>query len=613
MNKSKLLKILSLTTVLIALITLAFSFSSAQETSRDFSQVQKLTPSITYEDFGNAVAIDGDTLLIGASTYDNGAAYIFTRINGQWMESQKLVGSENEEYFGNTVALDGDIALVGAVSSPNGENTDQGAVYVFNRINGQWIQTQRLISNNGGMSDYFGYAIVLQGDDAFVSAPYRVPHGSVYWFTLQNGSWTQKVELKPSDVQESDEVGNNLSLDDDTLIIHSASFEPFNGGTYAFVKQNNAWIEQTKFSASDPEVSFGGGIISGDMVMLRAAKLTSPMPNPRVERGIYVFKRSGNTWLEDAVLRPDEDDPYELGYQFGGNIALKGDVALISAFSTNNTTDSVFVFKKVAGVWTKESILSVNDATSDGKFGYALTLDGQTALISDPNITQASGSSGAVYVFVDPEIVLTSTPTPTQTSTTSVPPTLTPLAATPTPTNTPLPDGTVELLVNGGFEIDAEANRVPDGWTLKRTSGDNRKCNTADKPIAYEGACAFQFKGSDGERSKLQQDIDLAAHAVSVGDTLILSGQVWAKGAVDSKATLKVKYASLPTDKLTFKVTSTGKQWTAFSALQPNLSMTLAEAPTNIILQLKHESSSGKVRYDALSLVQQSTEVLALP
>jgi hypothetical protein len=165
--------------------------------------------------------------------------------------------------------------------------------------------------------------------------------------------------------------------------------------------------------------------------------------------------------------------------------------------------------------------------------------------------------------------------------------------------------------VNGGFELDTNANQIPDSWKLKHATGDKLKCNSTEKPIAFEGACAFQFKGGEGERSKLRQEIDLTTNQVMTGDTLTLSGQVWAKGAVDSKVTLKVKYPSLPTDKVVVEVVnSTGKQWTPLSALQSALSLTIVDTPSHIKLQLKNSSAFGKIRYDALSILWQTEGTL---
>lgn len=88
--------------------------------------------------FGRAVALSGDTALVGAPRDDDegtgaGAAYVFVRSGGVWTEQAKLVASDGVEFasFGTSVALSGDTALVGA---PGGDSTG-GSAYVFTLAN----------------------------------------------------------------------------------------------------------------------------------------------------------------------------------------------------------------------------------------------------------------------------------------------------------------------------------------------------------------------------------------------------------------------------------------------------------------------------------------------
>ncbi|HEX2620785.1 MAG TPA: hypothetical protein VHL11_11575, partial [Phototrophicaceae bacterium] len=138
------------------------------------------------------------------------------------------------------------------------------------------------------------------------------------------------------------------------------------------------------------------------------------------------------------------------------------------------------------------------------------------------------------------ENIVVVTPTPTITPTDS---------PTETPTATPTEIPGQELLVNGGFEDDLNSDSVPDAWKGGHLTGDKRKCDTADKVVAYEGLCAFAFKGTAGEKSKLLQKIDITGISFVSGDSLLLTGYVNAKTAsVSGKVLVKVTYASLPAD-----------------------------------------------------------------
>ncbi len=106
-----------------------------------WTEQQRLTASdaAEYDNFGRSVALKGNMALIG-SPYDDdiysgsGSAYIFTRSGMTWREQQKLTASDAAagDLFGNAVAFDGDTALIGAFSS-NDNGTSSGSAY-FNRF-----------------------------------------------------------------------------------------------------------------------------------------------------------------------------------------------------------------------------------------------------------------------------------------------------------------------------------------------------------------------------------------------------------------------------------------------------------------------------------------------
>jgi hypothetical protein len=87
------------------------------------AQQQKLLASDAQagDEFGCAVAIDGDAIVVGARTEDAGgadagAAYVYTRAAGVWTEQQKLLASDAQagDRFGCSVGIDGDTIVVGA-------------------------------------------------------------------------------------------------------------------------------------------------------------------------------------------------------------------------------------------------------------------------------------------------------------------------------------------------------------------------------------------------------------------------------------------------------------------------------------------------------------------
>ena len=92
-----------------------------------------------YDAFGVSVAVSGDTVVVGA---DEGLAFVFEKPPSGWgsapgitdmTETAELKGTgrEVDDYFGSAVAVSGDTALVGARGDDVGDNANQGSVYVF--------------------------------------------------------------------------------------------------------------------------------------------------------------------------------------------------------------------------------------------------------------------------------------------------------------------------------------------------------------------------------------------------------------------------------------------------------------------------------------------------
>jgi hypothetical protein len=618
MKKLTPLKSISVLFAFAILLTLISSLDRAAP-SRVFTQVQKIEvdPEIPKAYFGMSLSLEDGIALVGTplDVENSGAVYAFEQVNGTWTQQQRFAPSELNG-IGWSMSRDGDRVLLGY-----GATDEMPGVYIYERVNGDWIAKQSLVASDyeENVSPFaYGLAVAIDGDIAVVGDPAQRPEGennqwgALYVYERINGNWVEQDKLT---VAGSRDLGFDVAVQNG--VIMAGAYQTDNGpnvsqgAVFVFEKINGTWTQTQKLTGQHR--GFGGSVNANDNLMV-----VGFIGN--TSETAYVFERINGTWFEQQQLTPSDA---ALGRtSFGYDAAIDGNTIVITRSGEYSETGAAYIFTRQNGTWIETQKLLASDIAPGDLYGMSAAIEGDTIMIGSGACATGDPAPhacpGAVYVYTDPNFIPTSTSTTLPPTATYTPggPTITP---EPTATNTPLPDDTVELLVNGGFELNADSNQSPDGWKLKQENGDKLKCNDGGEPIAYEGLCAFQFKGGDGERSKLQQDVDLTAHSVSAGDSLALGGRVWAKGDVDSKVTLKVKYVSLPTEKVVVDVSPTGnataKQWTAFGALQPNLSLTIADAPTEITLQIKHASASGKVRYDALSLTHQfnSTNLLGLP
>ena len=245
--------------------------------------------------FGHAVAIDGDTLVVGASAEDSaattvdgdqannaasssGAAYVFVRTGMTWTQQAYLKSSNTaaDARFGTSVAISGDVVAVGA-SGDASAGTNTGGVYVFARTGTTWTQQAALRASNAAARAAFGTRVALSGDTLAVGAPYEATgssqSGAVYVF-VHGSTWTEQRLLKASDAAAYDYFGSALSLDGDTLAVGAygkgGSLTFHRGGAYVFVRSNARWDQQAVVAPLTPADSDEFGVslaLSGNTLL----------------------------------------------------------------------------------------------------------------------------------------------------------------------------------------------------------------------------------------------------------------------------------------------------------------------------------------------------------
>ena len=178
-----------------------------------------------FEAFGSSVAIEGDTLVAGAFPLDEPAkVYVFERLQSTWTETA-IVRAPDEAInaLSGSVAISGDRLLLGSPWA----NTN-GTAYTFTKSGGQWIPEARLVPWGPVDQLYFGFDVELRGDVAVVSASGEgAPGGAgaVYVFARKNGVWIQQSKLAPVTGEWLLGFGYypDISLSGNTLLVGAAA------------------------------------------------------------------------------------------------------------------------------------------------------------------------------------------------------------------------------------------------------------------------------------------------------------------------------------------------------------------------------------------------------
>jgi len=393
-----------------------------------FTQQQKLGASDVSPGarFGGALAISGDTVVVGAQFHDGaagidqGTAYVFIRSSsGAWTQQQKLEPSfaaENSR-FGASVAISGDTVVVGAPGDPGELGLQQGSAYVFVRSGGVWSEQRKLEASDPAQFDGFGSSVAISDDTIVVGAVLASgalsnDQGAAYVFVRSGGGvWTQtqKLEVSVPDARIASFFGDSVAISGDTFVIGAPNYFDGaagfgQGAAYVFVRSGGVWSEQQKLLASDPGPFelFGDSVaISGDTVVVGASFGTGAV-DPQ-QGTAYVFVRSGAVWSEQQKLEaPDA----AANVRFGDSVAISGDTVVVGSFlaagAVGPQQGKAYVFMRSGPVWTLQQNLVPSDAEALDQFGSSVALSGETLMVGaqgDRRVTPPRFPIGSVYVF----------------------------------------------------------------------------------------------------------------------------------------------------------------------------------------------------------------------
>jgi hypothetical protein len=341
---------------------------------------------------GYSVAVDGSTAVVGALN-DNGgtgAAYVYARGVGGWSLQATLMatGGAVNDQFGYAVALSGDTAMIGAAGRANGE----GAVYVFGRSGTAWQQLQELDEPGGEADDCFGCALAVSGSTALIGASGASGGlGTAFVYASGTSGWAEQAAFLGASA--NDFFGFSVALDatGTTAMVGAFGVSSQRGSAYVFTRAGTVWSQpQAPITPADAQANdrFGYALsIDGATALVGAYASGGP-------GAVYVLTRTGTTWgVQPQKLVPS--DPTG-GDFFGASVALSGGTAIVGASEHGgpNGPGAAYVFTSSGAGWQAAQELV---APSPGQtFGYTVAASGTTAVVG---AFSANNNSGAAYVF----------------------------------------------------------------------------------------------------------------------------------------------------------------------------------------------------------------------
>ena len=246
-------------------------------------------PLVPGASFGWSVAIDGDRLAVSAwadivDEEQAGAVYVYREEKGQWRLEARVVPPEPQpaHQFGRDIELEENVLIVGAPGD-DGEEPDQGAVFVYHQYDFDWNYTGKFIAPDGGEGDGLGTQVAMalpwfaagahgHDEDGWDA-------GVVYLWRLDE-YWSLHTRLIPSDLAVGDWFGYSPALEGDRLVVGSPHRpDPETGvyrtgAAYLFELVDDEWTERGVLGPVDPALAgekaeFGWAAdIHGDTIVI---------------------------------------------------------------------------------------------------------------------------------------------------------------------------------------------------------------------------------------------------------------------------------------------------------------------------------------------------------
>ena len=311
------------------------------------------------------------------------------------------------------------------------KGSNSGSAYVYTRdtpgdLASTWTQVAKLTADDGAADDIFGCSVSIDGDTMVIGAHQDddkgTSSGSAYVFTRDTAGdlgsgWTQVAKLTADDGTGYDRFGYSVSIDGDTVVVGAQTDDDEgdnSGSAFVFTRDTagdlaSGWTQVAKLTAGDGAASdyFGYSVsIDGDTMVVGAYFDDDKATN---SGSAYVFTRDtagdlASGWTQVAKLTADDGADSD---KFGYSVSIDGDTMVIGAYQDDDkglNSGSAYVFTRdtagnLTSSWTQVAKLTADDGAADDQFGWSVSIDGDTMVIGANHDDNKATNSGSAYVF----------------------------------------------------------------------------------------------------------------------------------------------------------------------------------------------------------------------
>jgi formylglycine-generating enzyme required for sulfatase activity len=267
-------------------------------------------------------------------------------------------------------------------------------------------QAPKLLAKDIAPYDEFGRTVSISGDYAVAGSHFDDDagsnSGSACVFKRIGTTWVQQTKLTASDAASGDWFGHVVAIRKDRAVVGAPYDDDHgsnSGSAYVFRRSGDTWTQEAKLAAPDgaADDEFGFHVaIDGDRVIVGARRSDGAGDE---SGSAYVFRRDDVGWVQEAKLTASDPTPYA---RFGGAVSISGDYALVGAYSDDagaSAAGSAYVFRRLGASWVQEAKLTAPEPAPNDFFGWSVAIRGDQAVVGAPFDDDRGTESGSVYVF----------------------------------------------------------------------------------------------------------------------------------------------------------------------------------------------------------------------
>ena len=385
-----------------------------QQKSEQIETIISPEDGYQYDYFGIATSIWNNQALIGAYRHDvnqtnDGAAYIYEFDGNAWQPVQKIYAqnSHHQDHFGSSVSIYDTQIAIGAYRNDDLGNCS-GAAYIFEKIDNQWVETATILPSDGMKYDYFGYSVDIDNNQmiagAYKSDTKARDAGAAYVFEKKDGIWSEKCRIVPQNLKPYDHFGFSTAIHDQYIVVGAYGDDSrgsLSGAAYIFEKINDVWIEKATLIPQDikPYDFLGYSVdISSQYAVIGAYKSDTVGLNAGAA---YVFEKKDGDWVQTAELYPwKSTDGYDF---FGASVSISDDYIVIGAYGDStkgHSAGAAYVFRQIDGTWEEIVHLVASNGQSNDYLGSSVSISTNGDVLVGANGHNSKGiQSGIAYLY----------------------------------------------------------------------------------------------------------------------------------------------------------------------------------------------------------------------